>query len=447
MIEDNTDLPRDLGDGLILRWATVDDVEALAEFNLRIHTDDPNEPELFLKHWTRELMQGQHPTTNANDFTVVVDENEGGKIVSSMNLISQRWAYDGVDFGVGRPELVGTDENYRRRGLVRAQFEAIHAISAARGELVQAITGIPWYYRQFGYEMGVDLGGSRNYYLLPSRLKKSQEKTDEPFKIRPAEVTDIQVLRELYARFCADSLLSRVRDETLWQWELFQSNRDTPYARQVHMITSADDPAIIGYIEYNRWRTTCYLREIAVQPGHSLRAVALFALRYLERLAGEGNEQDNIPLERISLELGSDHPVYEALVWELEKQNLPYGWFLRVLDVPAFLQHIKSVLERRLAESVMAGHTGKTRLNFYRSFWELVWENGRLSHITPYQPKSFQDGDAYFPELTFLQLLFGHRSLKELRHSFVDCRVRNGDTAVLLNILFPKRPSWVIPLG
>jgi hypothetical protein len=105
-------------------------------------------------------MRGDHPTTSASDFTVVVDENADGKIASTMNLISQTWVYDGpsggIPFALGRPELVATDEAYRRRGLVRMQFEAIHAKSAARGEMVQAITGIPWYYRQFGYEMCVD---------------------------------------------------------------------------------------------------------------------------------------------------------------------------------------------------------------------------------------------------------------------------------------------------
>ena len=41
------------------------------------------------------------------------------------------------------PELVGTKKEYRRRGLVRQQFEVMHEWSAERGELVQIITGIP----------------------------------------------------------------------------------------------------------------------------------------------------------------------------------------------------------------------------------------------------------------------------------------------------------------
>jgi hypothetical protein len=151
MSNDTFGLPRDLGDGLLLRWATAADADDLAEFNIRIHSDSPDNPETELGDWTRDLLNGRHPTTSSADFTVVVDTNNGNKIISSLCLISQTWTYGDIPFGVGRPELVGTDENYRRRRLVRQQFDVIHAKSAAKGELAQAITGIPWYYRLFGY--------------------------------------------------------------------------------------------------------------------------------------------------------------------------------------------------------------------------------------------------------------------------------------------------------
>ena len=115
------DLPQDLGDGLTLRWATTDDAEALAQFNLAMHSDDPDNPEMFLYYWTHDLMNGCHPTTKAGDFTVVTDAD--GRIVSSLNLISQTWAYEGIPFPVGRPELVSTRPEYRRRGLVRRSYD------------------------------------------------------------------------------------------------------------------------------------------------------------------------------------------------------------------------------------------------------------------------------------------------------------------------------------
>ncbi len=145
------DILRDLGDGLILRRSTSADVEALAEFNARIHSDDgPDHPDERVAAWVKDLLAHPHPSFNIGDFTIV-EQADTGKIVSSMNLISQTWSYAGVKFKVGRPELVGTEPEYRHRGLVRAQFEVIHQWSAERGELAQAITRIPYYYRLFAY--------------------------------------------------------------------------------------------------------------------------------------------------------------------------------------------------------------------------------------------------------------------------------------------------------
>jgi hypothetical protein len=127
---------QDLGDG-------PEDAEALVDFNSRMHSD-PNDP-TFGKGvgiWTRDLLTRPHPTFQPSDFTIV-EEVATGKIVSSLNFISQIWSYAGIPFKVGRPELVATEPEYRQRGLVRTQMELVHEWSAERGELVQVITGIP----------------------------------------------------------------------------------------------------------------------------------------------------------------------------------------------------------------------------------------------------------------------------------------------------------------
>ena len=153
-------------------------------------------------------------------------------------------------------------------------------------------------------------------------------------------------------------------------------------------------------------------------------------------------------LTNLSFNLGQAHPVYEALDPDLEKQTRPYAWYVRVPDIPAFLRYIAPALERQLAGSVMAGHTGTCKINLYRSRFMMVWENGRLTEVTDgYEYERLEEGDARFPDLTFLQLLFGFRSFEELLVAFVDCYPSDNTTRVLLRALFPKRPSHVIPLG
>ena len=154
-----TSILRDLREGLILRRSRPEDADGIAEFNSVIF-GGVDHPDDAFSAWVLDLMDGRLPGFSPEDFTVVEDTSTG-KIVSSLNLISQTWSYDGIPFEVGRVELVATLPDYRRRGLVRAQMETVHQWSAERGEPVQAITGIPWYYRQFGYEMALEHHGGR----------------------------------------------------------------------------------------------------------------------------------------------------------------------------------------------------------------------------------------------------------------------------------------------
>ena len=74
-------------------------------------------------------------------------------------------------------------------------------------------------------------------------------------------------------------------------------------------------------------------------------------------------------------------------------------------------------------------------------------ENGKLTQIAKWMPTPEDGGDIAFPGLTFLQVLFGYRSLGELEHAFADCWCDHQDVRVLFNILFPKKLSAVFPLA
>lgn len=439
-----SDLPLRIEDGLLLRWANEADIEALVDFNATLHADSPGEPSETIRAWVYDLVNGRHPTTSASDFTVVIDQNDGGKIVSSLNLISQRWQLEDIEFGVGRPELVGTLEPYRRRGLVRYQMNAVHDKSTARGELVQAITGIPWYYRQFGYEMTVDMSGGQNFTWTHSQ--NDLEKIETPYRVRAATQADVPLLLELYSAHCRHALLRRVRDATVCEFEGFEASDLSPYSRNFYIIETAGSKTAVGYFEYKQWGSFV-IREFGVRLGVSWRPAIFAALQHLKEATRALNKERETPIGHATFILGQTHPVYDALGEQLDKPFRPYAYYIRVPDIVAFLKHISSVLERRLAGSVLAGHSGTHRLSFFRSNVELVLENGRLSQIAPYPPKNFDDGHAFFPEYTFLHLLFGYLSLDELKAAYADCSTRDAETAVLLDILFPKRPSRVTPLG
>lgn len=72
----------------------------------------------------------------------------------------------------------------------------------------------------------------------------------------------------------------------------------------------------------------------------------------------------------------------------------------------------------------------------------LVFDEGRVA-VAPWQPDRLEAGDALFPELSFLPLLFGFRALDDVQRAYPDCRAATDDAAVLLPIPFPRKASRV----
>ncbi|HZW02689.1 MAG TPA: GNAT family N-acetyltransferase, partial [Anaerolineaceae bacterium] len=319
-------LPVNLGDGLRLRRATPADGEALAAFNHQIHETHPDRPpDHRLETWVRDLISGRHPTFRVEDFTLVEDQSSG-KIVSSANLISQVWSYEGISFRVGRPELVGTDPQYRNRGLVRKQFDVLHAWSAARGELAQAITGIPFYYRLFGYEMAVDLGGGRQY-AIPQQIPKLKEGDSEPFQIRPAVEADLPFLARCYRQGQGRWLLSANWDEDLLRYELLGKHPDNVNRVVLEVIQSQAGEAV-GFFTHPAYllgspeRTAVTYLELV--PGTSWYAAVPAVMRHMVRLGQQMvTAEKKEPLDAVELHLGPEHPAYDVVAYQCTADPRP----------------------------------------------------------------------------------------------------------------------------
>jgi hypothetical protein len=442
----NRPLLREAGEGLVLCRTSIEDASAVAEFNSHIHSDEGfDKPDERVGVWTSDLIARPHPTFQADDCTLVV-ERATGRIVSSMNLISQTWAYEGIPFKVGRPELVGTLPEYRNRGLVRMQFDEVHRWSAARGELVQGITGIPFYYKLFGYEMGLELDGGRTGY--ETQLPRLKDGESEPFTLRPATEADIPFLMEVYAHACKRGLINCVRDKVLWRYELCSQSERNVDRLEYRIIERAGTHEPLGYITHPwyDWDSGLIARHFELKAGVSWLEVAPSVARYLWRVGGEYALRDGKPEKRTtySFWFGSDHPSYDIFRDRLPRRRDPYAWYVRVPDLPAFLHTITPALERHVAESAIVGYSGEMHISFYRSGLHLKLENGRLTGVEPWKPSPEQEGEAAFPDLSFLQLVFGYRSYEELEQSYADCWYRNDEVRVLLNTLFPKKASSVM---
>jgi hypothetical protein len=443
---------RDLGGGLVLRWSTAADVERIGELYSYVFRGKPEDPPNHtINAWTHDLMGGRHPLIGPGDFAVV-ENTDGGAIVAATCLIRQTWEYGGIAFPAGRPEIVATMPDFRNRGLIRSIFELIHARSAAEGQLAQGITGINYYYRQFGYEYALDLGGRRSVYLAAIPQLKPGE--TEPYALRDATLADIPQVMALYDRERARGPVSAQIDADYWRWLMEGQNPDAGEGWNTRMIVRAGDDraAPVGYVLTNRRRHGDRLGVIgvALEPGVPLPTLLPSLLRALQALAlvlPPSRPHQPEVAARISFGLFGSHPLYDALGAGLTADvEPPYAWYVRVPDLPRLIRRIAPALEQRLADSSAAGYTGDLKIDFFRSGLRLMFEQGRLTDAADFRGEGWSPHyNAAFPPLVFLQLLFGRRSLDELRYAFPDIYADQIGRS-LLEALFPAKASWLLPL-
>jgi predicted N-acetyltransferase YhbS len=144
-------LPRPLSSRLELRRASCEaDLQAVLECHVAAFGEE-DEASLRSNLLAR-------PGARPEDTLFVVDTSTA-KVVSSVGLVPQTWTYEGIPFPVGQASVVSTRVGYRGRGLVREQFSEYHRIALRAGCVMSVIEGIPYFYRQFGYEYSIPMGG------------------------------------------------------------------------------------------------------------------------------------------------------------------------------------------------------------------------------------------------------------------------------------------------
>ena len=437
-------MQKQLADGLILRTLS----EGVASDRARLpqfYADVNGEGEAAwvgaaLAAWTEDLISG-HPTTTLDDIYVVVDPAHDDRIVSATLLSPQTWSYGDVAIPTGRPELVGTHPEYRGRGLVRILFDAIHERSAAMGHQLQVITGIPYFYRQFGYTMALDLDHGPLYPLHDSK-KPSADDTPS-FTLRGATEDDIPDLARWHGQMARARLVTDVRTPELWRYELAGRGARSIRRRFYQIIVDAEGVGV-GYIvlsanEDNKQLVYCPAIVVGERASYvaTLKDVIRGVAQWAQAFMG-----DCPPFLLFAM---GTHPAIDTMVNRQFGGRLNqeiYKWYVRVPDPVAFIRLIQPILERRLEGSGANRYTGEFKIGFYNlTGLALKFEQGKLIDVGMIQGK---DGySVSFPWNLFWNVVFGDQSGEDLRAVLPDVDLGSGRSLVLLNTLFPKQTSWI----
>ena len=455
----------DLGNGLSRRWSTAADEAKIGACLATVFRDKPDDPpnQAMINRLAVLFSPGQ-PLMGPGDFAVVEDTNRAERpIVACACLWSQCWSYGGIPFGLGRPEYVATLPEYRNRGLMRAVFEMLHRAARHGATWYRRLRAFPITTASLGMNMHWTWAAAAPFLLRRFRRKRVKSKNCVSFALRESDVREIKAL---YDHQASGSLVWTEMTEERWLyyikvWDIpaVQSQalgESGPERRLFMILDSADRVCGMAGLATTRRGGTAYIGGLVMAPNGNWQAAMPSLLRAFVQAAADipyanaaslaGSTPE--PVRELAFNLDRFHPAND--IWGdrlASTHEPPYAWYVRVEDVPRFLHHVAPILEQRLAESVLAGYTGELKIDFYRGGLRLKFEKGRMMEAAPWRVPPYGDEEqGGCPPLVFLQLLFGHRSLAELRASYPDVWT-TSEAALLVNTLFPKQPSSVWSLG
>ncbi|KAI8580339.1 hypothetical protein K450DRAFT_238048 [Umbelopsis ramanniana AG] len=449
---------KDLGNGLLLRWVKPQDVEKIAKGMVDVFSP-PDKRFEAIGGWFLRYANGMGGFMKSSDAVVIVDtKKEGQPVVGFTCYWQETHIFEGIPYTA---EFVGVvpDPEYRGQRLQQHIMDALHARANDENHLVQVINGINWYYRQFGYEYALEFGERSKVWL--NAIPELKEGEQEFIKYRRAVLDDIDTIQEID--------MAQVKDGAVYiplskEWLATQINDhyqkvDNPkhvVLREVLILEDCDDN-IVGYVVLpNLDAEMTEKGSLGVYSMGLIRGIdtktALFStMRQLIEFAKSAFKQESVSgIKSLAWYMSQWHPVVEAIpptmrnFARLRFESLSY--YVRVPDLAKFLQHILPALNRRLEQSLTHNnYTGVVKISNYTPRYpgvELKFEKGVIVDIAQYIKKD-QSKDAsvaFFPPHSFLQVLFGKRSIKELM-SFLPDVYMELDVQEVLEVVFPKRES------
>jgi predicted N-acetyltransferase YhbS len=413
--------PVDLGDGLTLRTATDDDVDAIVAICVAAfgESDAPG------------VLAAVEEAGGPPNWSVVVDRTRAGQpVVSASSLLDHTLEVSGVGLAAGQVEWVATDPDYQRRGLIRAQFERHHARAARRGHLVVLIAGIPYLYRRFGYGYGLD---DPTLFVFDAATV-GEAAAASGRSVRLATEADIAALLDLESQRPVDAVRMQ-RPERVWR-RFLAAQRDERSAWE-QLLVATDGDRVTGWVHTKREGGGEVPVRIYVEPGVSADAASTDAL--LGRAFDDAGSN--------ALVIGFDAPGtrHGARLAELGRSVPPMpGYYTRTPDPVGLLRALQPVLSARLGASEHdADRDGTLDVSLYNSGVAIDHEHGEVTEIRAVpgiEDPLEQFGVGVAPDW-FGALVLGRWGASGLAERADD--VLLGRHARLMDVLFPRLDSDV----
>lgn len=409
---------------------TDEEIEELLKFHSIVHPDD--DPEELRR-------QIDHLPGFSREMNYYIRDTDKGLIVSSLNSIPSIWMYEDVSLRNLELGWVGTLKEYRRRGfnrILQTYFDEL----LLKGEYdISTIMGIPFYYRQFGYDFVIPM--DRTVWIRTNQVLPFDEKNPPEymkFEVRVAEKKDHPAMMELFDEHNRDLLVYVPRSKELWE---VQEKFKRQFENEFQTYVVIDASKTIGYFRVVKniskdsppKKSSMNVIESSIQTYDGV-------LRVFQFLREEALRSD-------ILLLSSQGPSCNTLSKVMENFGgyVGDGWKyqIRIPNMVEFLKKISPVLEKRLKGTMFEGITNDVIMNTFQNCYVLKFSAGKIVDVADLGPQEVDENRAFrSPPQDLVRLILGAYSVEELKQNNIDFIVSSG-VRLITETLFPKIESSI----
>jgi predicted acetyltransferase len=362
-----------------------------------------------------------HSSMSLEDFFIM---EHHGRIVAALNIIPAKWSLGGVTLKVAELGCVATLPEFRHRGLQSRLMETYHKRVSEEGCDLSVIEGIPYFYRQFGYDYALPL-------LEETKIGIDQMPDfEQKHRIRPFEDSDLPAAMALLRKTQRKFLVHSIRDESVWRMQ-----HDTGLVSDLAFkpFVVEEKGKIVAYFRINEQPETKSLVVNEVTEVDQL--VSKSMLRFLKDMARKDG------LESLTIAASYHEPFAKQIAALGGDMNIPpYAWQVRVTDHERLFKKLQPLFEKRLAHSPYSRLTETLCFNFYAFAIHFIVKDGTIAEVR--RTETSEDRTMRFNPQVFVKLLLGYKSRGELEKMYPDVMVRPSHKG-LVDVLFPKRPSYL----
>ncbi|MBD3408454.1 MAG: GNAT family N-acetyltransferase [Candidatus Lokiarchaeota archaeon] len=409
-----------VNDTIVFREATADDKDLIYEHVKAVHEEDilPVMDRLF----------GHKSDYQISDNFVAYD-TEKNIVVSYLCLIRHALSIDGSVVPVAQMDFVGTLPEYRNRGHIRQLNELFEAKAISENIPLYLIGGIPYFYREFGYEYAIPM--LRRMIVAKDLIPKLDPSESEPVLITPIDHDTFDLYLE--AREQRNSFLDMYKTISLDDRE-FILECELGTATGIELYVLQKDSKIVGMFVLEVDWGNMQIEELWVDDFSYLPTIF--------RFVREKADKHNVPIS-------IDYPSDPSLIHRLEVMtqasfSKSYAWYTKIPDIRLFLDSMRTAFGKRLETSRYNGYTGSFRLCTYREGFDIVFKSGKVENVRKLPRSEMKSFDVYLPPVVVNQLLLGYRNFTELWEFYPDVTAPTSKI-LLVETLFPKLNSDIRP--